>query len=44
MSAVEDKTRAAEAALEFIEDGMTLGLGSGSTADIFVRLLGAAPV
>jgi ribose 5-phosphate isomerase A len=42
MSAVEDKTRAAEAALEFIEDGMTLGLGSGSTADIFVRLLGAA--
>lgn len=42
MSAVEEKTRAAEAALEFIEDGMTLGLGSGSTADIFVRLLGAA--
>lgn len=42
MSAVEDKTRAAEAALEFVEDGMTLGLGSGSTADIFVRLLGAA--
>jgi len=42
MSAVEQKTLAAEAALEFIEDGMTLGLGSGSTADIFVRLLGAA--
>ena len=42
MSAVEQKTRAAEAALEFVEDGMTLGLGSGSTADIFVRLLGAA--
>lgn len=42
MSAVEQKTRSAEAALEFVESGMILGLGSGSTADIFVRLLGAA--
>jgi len=42
MSAVEQKTLAAKAALEFVESGMTLGLGSGSTADIFVRLLGAA--
>jgi len=42
MSAVEQKTQSAKAALEFVESGMTLGLGSGSTADIFVRLLGAA--
>jgi ribose 5-phosphate isomerase A len=35
------KRRAAEAALAYVEDGMRLGLGSGSTAAIFVRLLGA---
>ena len=34
------KRRAAEAALAFVEDGMSLGLGSGSTAAHFVRLLG----
>jgi ribose 5-phosphate isomerase A len=34
------KRRAAEAALDFVEDGMRLGLGSGSTAAHFVRLLG----
>jgi ribose 5-phosphate isomerase A len=34
------KRRAAEAALAYVEDGMRLGLGSGSTADHFVRLLG----
>ena len=34
------KRRAAEAALAFVEDGMRLGLGSGSTAGQFVRLLG----
>lgn len=34
------KRRAAEAALAYVEDGMRLGLGSGSTAAIFVRLLG----
>jgi ribose 5-phosphate isomerase A len=34
------KRRAAEAALEFVEPGMRLGLGSGSTAAHFVRLLG----
>lgn len=34
------KRRAAEAALAFVEDGMRLGLGSGSTAVHFVRLLG----
>jgi len=34
------KENAASAALEFVEDGMTLGLGSGSTAEIFIELLG----
>jgi ribose 5-phosphate isomerase A len=34
------KRSAAEAALDFVEDGMRLGLGSGSTAAHFVRLLG----
>jgi ribose 5-phosphate isomerase A len=35
------KRRAAEAALAFVENGMRLGLGSGSTAEYFVRLVGA---
>lgn len=35
------KENAAAAALEFVEDGMTIGLGSGSTAEIFIELLGA---
>ena len=34
------KQNAAYAALEYVEDGMTLGLGSGSTAEIFIELLG----
>ena len=34
------KIEAARAALEHVEDGMKLGLGSGSTAEEFVRLLG----
>jgi ribose 5-phosphate isomerase A len=33
------KRNAAEAALELVEPGMVLGLGTGSTAAIFVRLL-----
>jgi ribose 5-phosphate isomerase A len=36
----ELKRRAAEAALFHVHDGMRLGLGSGSTAAHFVRLLG----
>ncbi|MCW5725222.1 MAG: ribose-5-phosphate isomerase RpiA [Maricaulaceae bacterium] len=40
MSAAAQKARAAAAALDYVETGMTLGLGSGSTAEIFVRLLG----
>lgn len=34
------KRRAAEAALAYVEDGMRLGLGTGSTAAHFVSLLG----
>lgn len=34
------KENAAHAALDFVEDGMTLGLGSGSTAEIFIEKLG----
>jgi len=34
------KIEAARAALDHVEDGMKLGLGSGSTAEEFVRLLG----
>ncbi|PHR92143.1 MAG: ribose 5-phosphate isomerase A [Robiginitomaculum sp.] len=34
------KTNAAIAALDMVEDGMVLGLGSGSTAEIFIELLG----
>ncbi len=35
----EAKRAAAARALEMVQDGMTLGLGSGSTAGWFVRLL-----
>ncbi|MGH1418264.1 MAG: ribose-5-phosphate isomerase RpiA [Hyphomicrobiaceae bacterium] len=41
MDADAQKRAAAEAALELIEDGMKLGLGTGSTAEHFVDLLGA---
>jgi ribose 5-phosphate isomerase A len=34
------KMQAASAALEYVEDGMILGLGTGSTASHFVRMLG----
>ena len=34
------KENAAQAALDFVEDGMVLGLGSGSTAEIFIEKLG----
>ncbi|MCX8173360.1 MAG: ribose 5-phosphate isomerase A [Thermoplasmata archaeon] len=33
------KTLAAERALDFVKDGMIVGLGTGSTAEIFVRKL-----
>ncbi len=35
-----EKQRAAERSLEFIQDGMCVGLGSGSTAAVMLRLLG----
>ena len=35
------KKRAAAAALDFVESGMRLGIGTGSTADEFTKLLGA---
>ena len=39
MDAREMKIKAAEAALAYVEDGMRLGIGTGSTAEDFVRLL-----
>ncbi|HEX6215533.1 MAG TPA: ribose-5-phosphate isomerase A, partial [Vicinamibacterales bacterium] len=41
MSADDFKRQAAAKALEFVEPGMKLGLGTGSTAKHFVDLLGA---
>src|SRR3569623_3387450 len=40
MSKEELKRAAAAQALEYVEDGMRLGLGTGSTAKHFVELLG----
>ena len=40
MSLDREKEAAARKALEFVESGMRLGLGTGSTAESFVRLLG----
>jgi len=34
------KEKAAQYALSFVQDGMILGLGSGSTSAIFVDMLG----
>src|SRR4030042_5762613 len=34
------KTNAAKAALGYVKDGMCIGLGSGSTAREFIKLLG----
>lgn len=40
MSVDDAKVMAARKSLEFVEDGMVVGLGSGSTATHFIRLLG----
>lgn len=40
MSMSAAKKNAAIGALEFIEDGMVVGLGSGTTTEYFIRLLG----
>jgi ribose 5-phosphate isomerase A len=34
-----NKSRAATAALSYIKDGMSLGVGTGSTVDVFIELL-----
>jgi ribose 5-phosphate isomerase A len=39
MDARQMKIKAAEAALGYVENGMRLGIGTGSTAEEFVRLL-----
>lgn len=39
MTAEKEKRRAAEAALSHVVDGMTLGVGTGSTVDCFIELL-----
>ena len=39
---MDAKQRAAESALQFVESGMVVGLGTGSTADYFLRALAAA--
>ena len=41
MTAADYKRAAALRALEYVEPGMKLGLGTGSTAAIFIELLGA---
>jgi ribose 5-phosphate isomerase A len=43
MPAHEMKIAAARVALDAVKPGMSLGLGTGSTAAEFVKLLGAAP-
>ncbi len=37
---MSSKVNAAKAALEYVEDGMCIGLGSGTTVREFIRLLG----
>lgn len=39
MAHEREKENAAAAAMEFVEEGMTLGLGTGSTAKFFVEML-----
>ena len=39
MDSDTQKLRAAERALDYVEDGMTIGLGTGSTAKFFVEML-----
>jgi len=43
MNAHDMKVAAARAALEHVSGGVRIGLGSGSTAEEFVKLLAAAP-
>ena len=41
MAAEDEKRLAGEAAVEFVEDGMVVGLGTGSTVRYFIERLGA---
>jgi ribose 5-phosphate isomerase A len=41
MSQQEQKRAAAEAALQFVEDGVIVGVGTGSTVDFFIEALAA---
>jgi ribose 5-phosphate isomerase A len=40
-SSTQQKQMAAEAAVEHVKDGMVIGLGTGSTAELAIRALGA---
>ncbi|HEY4354280.1 MAG TPA: ribose-5-phosphate isomerase RpiA [Acidobacteriaceae bacterium] len=40
MTQAEAKALVAQRAVEFVEDGMNVGLGTGSTATLFIRALG----
>ena len=40
MTQDEAKLKAAQRALDFVQDGMSLGLGSGTTSTIFIKQLG----
>ena len=42
MNSDEMKVKAAQKAMDYVQDGMKLGLGTGSTAAKFVDLVGAA--
>ena len=42
MSADENKRLAALAALEYVTDDMILGIGTGSTVNLFIEALGRA--
>lgn len=44
MSQQQQKQAAAQAALEFVEDGMVLGIGSGSTVACFIEALGQSGI
>lgn len=37
---ISEKQRAAEAAVEYVKDGMIVGLGTGSTTEFAVKKLG----
>jgi len=43
MSQSEKKKRAALAAIQYVEDGIALGVGTGSTVDCFIDALSAQP-